>query len=127
VLEGLLSGDERAIFGDKAYPSKDLKIRCRQEGIYYGILEKAYRNTPLSGSQKARNGRHRRVRRYGEHPFAAIKGRYGLGAATVKTKLGNKARFVLAALCWNIERSISWVKSDSPLLPAAASMARFLG
>lgn len=119
--EELLCGDERAIFGDKAYPSKDLKIACRQEGIYYGILEKAYRNRPLSGSQKARNGRHRRVRRYGEHPFAAIKHRYGMATASAKTKLRNKARFILAALCWNIERSISWAKSDSPLLPAAAT------
>lgn len=77
-LEGLLSGDERAIFGDKAYPSKELKITCRTEGIYYGILDKAYRNRPLSCSQKARNERNRRVRRYGEHPFARIKDRYGM-------------------------------------------------
>ncbi|HYW35294.1 MAG TPA: IS5 family transposase [Balneolaceae bacterium] len=119
-LENLLSGDERAIFGDKAYPSKDLKVRCRQQGIYYGILDKAYRNTPLSGSQKARNERKRRVRRYGEHPFAALKNRYGMAVASAKTKLRNKARFILAALCWNIERSISWAKSDSPLLPTAA-------
>ncbi|MDR8394601.1 transposase, partial [Aliifodinibius sp. S!AR15-10] len=41
-LEALLSGDERAIFGDKAYPSKELKTRCRREGTYYGILDKAY-------------------------------------------------------------------------------------
>lgn len=119
-LEALLSGDERALFGDKAYPSKELKITCRTEGIYYGILEKAYRNTPLSGSQKARNDRNRRVRRYGEHPFAAIKQRYGMGMAKAKTKLRNKARFIMSAICWNIERSMSWAKSDSPLLPAAA-------
>src|SRR5699024_4980680 len=95
-LEYLLSGDERAIFGDKAYPSKALKIRCRAEGIYYGILDKAYRGTPLSRSQKARNRRNRRVRRYGEHPFSAIKERYGMRLAKAKTKLRNKARFVMA-------------------------------
>jgi len=117
-LEGLLSGDERAIFGDKAYPSKDLKIRCRQEGIYYGILEKAYRNTPLSGSQKARNGRHRRVRRYVEHPFSAIKQRYGMSVAAAKTKMRNKARFIMAAICWNIERGISWAKKEVNITPA---------
>ncbi|SHF11470.1 Transposase DDE domain-containing protein [Fodinibius roseus] len=36
-LEALLSGDERAVFGDKAYPSKDVKITCREQGVYYGI------------------------------------------------------------------------------------------
>src|SRR5699024_1007793 len=68
-LEALLSGDEQAIFGDKAYGSKSFKIQCRQEDIYYGILDKAYRNTPLSSAQKARNTRNRQLRRYVEHPF----------------------------------------------------------
>lgn len=117
-LEGLLSGDERAIFGDKAYPSRALKVRCRQEGIYYGILDKAHRNSPLSGAQKARNERNRRVRRYGEHPFAAIKQRYGGRVARAKTKLRNKARFVLKAICWNIERSIRFAKQESNIRPA---------
>lgn len=118
-LEGLLSGDERAIFGDKAYPSKELKLRCRQQGIYYGILDKAYRNTPLSGSQKARNERNRRVRRYGEHPFAGIKNRYGMRWATAKTKLRNKAQFIMSAICWNIERSIRFAKQELKLRPAS--------
>lgn len=120
-LEELLSGDERAIFGDKAYPSKELKITCRTEGIYYGILEKAYRNTPLSASQKARNERNRRVRRYGEHPFAAIKDRYGMRWARAKTKLRNKARFVMSAICWNIERSIRFARQEPKMTPASAT------
>jgi IS5 family transposase len=119
--EELLSGDERAIFGDKAYPSKELKIQCRQDGIYYGILEKAYRNTPLSASQKARNRRHRKVRRYVEHPFGAIKDRYGMRWAKANTKVRNKARFIMSAICWNIERSISWAKQDPKITPAAAT------
>jgi len=120
-LEHLLSGDERAIFGDKAYPSKDLKIRCRQDGIYYGVLDKAYRNSPLSRAQKDHNTRKRRVRRYVEHPFAAIKDRYGMRLAKAKTKLRNKARFVMAAICWNIERGISWAKSRPNLIPSGAA------
>ena len=117
-LEPLLSGDERAIFGDKAYPSKALKIQCRTEGTYYGILDKAYRNTPLSSAQKARNRRHRRVRRYVARPFAAIKDRYGMRVATAKNKLRNKAQFIMSAICWNIERSISWAKKDPDLTGA---------
>ena len=119
-LGALLSGDERAIFGDKAYPSKDLKIRCRAEGTYYGILDKAYRNRPLSGSQKGRNTRKRRVRRYVEHPFAAIKDRYGMRVARAKSKLRNKARFVMSAICWNIERGISWAKTNPNITPTTA-------
>lgn len=117
-LDNLLSGDERSVFGDKAYPSKELKQKCRNEGTYYGILDKAYRNTPLSRAQKNRNNRNRRVRRYVEHPFSALKGRYGMAKAKAKTKMRNKARFILGAICWNIERSISWAKMNSNLTPA---------
>lgn len=119
-LEALLSGDERAVFGDKAYPSKDFKITCREQGVYYGILDKAYRNNPLSAAQKARNTRNRQVRRYVEHPFAAIKDRYGMRWAKAKTKLRNKARFVMSAICWNLERSISWAKKKPKVHPAGA-------
>src|SRR5699024_8852819 len=86
-LEDLLSGDERAIFGDKAYPGKELKQECRKEGIYYGVLDKAYRNTPLSRAQQVRNKRNRRVRRYVEHPFSALKRRYGIAKAKAETML----------------------------------------
>lgn len=119
-LEALLSGDEQSVFGDKAYPSKDFKVTCRKQGVYCGILDKAYRNTPLSPAQKQRNERHRRVRRYVEHPFAAIKDRYGMRLAKAKTKLRNKARFVMGVICWNIERSISWAKKKPKITPAGA-------
>src|SRR5699024_8646445 len=52
-LEELLSGDERAVFGDKAYPSKDVKIAYREQGVYYDILDKAYRIKPMHHSIKA--------------------------------------------------------------------------
>lgn len=120
-LDDLLSGDERSIFGDKAYPSKEFKQKCRAEGTYYGILDKAYRNTPLSRAQKARNKRNRRVRRYVEHPFSALKERYGMARAKARTKLRNKARFVMSAICWNVEQSISWAKKNSNLIPTRAA------
>lgn len=104
-LEGLLASDEDATFGDKAYGSKNFNVQCRSTDTYYGVLDKAYRNRPLSNSQKSRNSRNRRVRRYVEHPFASLKNCYGMSAATAKTKLRNKARFILSAICWNIERS----------------------
>ncbi len=53
--ETLLSGDEQAIFGDSAYGNKTVKRHCRQEGIYYGILDKATRSKKLSNRQKNRN------------------------------------------------------------------------
>lgn len=118
VLEELVSEDERSLFGDKAYGRESLKQIAREHGWYYGILDKGKRNAPLSSSQKKRNTRHGRVRSQVEHPFAAIKDRYGMRWARAKTRLRNEARFVMAAICWNIERSITWSKKPRGITPA---------
>ena len=40
----LLSGDEKAVFGDSAYGNKAEKQKARKEGVYYGMLDKATRS-----------------------------------------------------------------------------------
>jgi IS5 family transposase len=114
----LISGDERSVFGDKAYSNDSLKCRSRREGWYYGILDKAKRAHPLSVSQKKRNSRHRRVRRQVEHAFAAIKDRYGMRLAPCKNKLRNGAQFMMKSICWNIERSMSFAQKELKIKPA---------
>src|SRR5690625_7291281 len=73
VLEDLVSEDERSLFGDKAYSRESLKQIARENGWYYGILDKAKRNAPLSHAQKKRNRKLNRVRAAVEHPFAWMK------------------------------------------------------
>jgi IS5 family transposase len=121
VLEDLVSEDERSLFGDKAYGRDSLKQMARDDGWYYGILDKGKRGDPLSSSQKKRNKRHQQVRSQVEHPFASIKDRYGLRWAKAKTKVRNKARFVMASICWNIERGITWSKKQQHITPARAT------
>ncbi|MDZ7757219.1 transposase [Rhodohalobacter sp.] len=96
----------------------------RWPGTTAGITEswiKANVNDPLSSAQKKRNRRHQQVRSQVEHPFASIKDRYGLRWARAKTKLRNKARFVMASICWNIERGITWSKKQQNITPARAT------
>jgi IS5 family transposase len=121
VLEELISEDERSLFGDKAYGRESLKQIARVHGWYYGILDKAKREAPLSGSQTKRNRRHQRVRAQVEHPFAAIKDRYGMRWAQAKTRLRNEARFIMGCICWNIERSITWSEKPRGIIPAGAT------
>lgn len=121
VLEKLVSEDERSLFGDKAYSRDALKQTARDRGWYYGILDKAKRGDPLSPTQKKRNKRHQRVRSQVEHPFAAIKDRYGMRLTKAKTKLRNQARFLMATICWNIERSITWARKRPDIIPAGAT------
>lgn len=121
VLEELISEDERSLFGDKAYGRESLKKIARENGWYYGILDKGKRNAPLSDSQRKRNRKLNSVRSAVEHPFASIKDRYGMRWARAKTNLRNEARFIMGCICWNIERSITWSKKPRRIIPAGVT------
>ena len=121
VLEELISEDERSLFGDKAYGRESLKQIAREHGWYYGILDKGKRDAPLSNSQRKRNRKLNSVRSSVEHPFASIKDRYGMRWAKAKNRVRNEARFIMAAICWNIERGITWSKKPRGVIPAGAT------
>lgn len=103
--EKLVSYDEQSFFGDKAYTDGHHKYSARHYGWYYGVLDKAKRGQPLSGSQKKRNRRHSRVRAAVEHPFAWMKTKANLVAMRAKTQLCNRLRFLFACMGWNLSRA----------------------
>lgn len=100
----LLSGDEKAIFGDCAYGNKKDKQQCRKEGIYYGVLDKATRSKKLSGTQKKRNKKKSKVRSAVEHPFAYMKERLNYRKAVAKTIDRNRFHFDMNCILYNIFR-----------------------
>jgi IS5 family transposase len=55
MTEQLCSGDEKALFGDKAYFDGRHKAMARQFGWYYGVLERPARGYPLSAGQRRSN------------------------------------------------------------------------
>ena len=69
----LLHGDERAVFGDKGYVNDFDKNKARDAEIYWGILDKAKRNRPLSSNQKRKNKKNASIRAKVEHPFLVVK------------------------------------------------------
>lgn len=72
-MEKVLDGKELMVFADSAYVNKEKKKAFRSQGKLYGIIERSFRNSPLSSSQKKRNKKLSSVRCRGEHPFAQIK------------------------------------------------------
>lgn len=72
-MDKVLDGKEQVVFADSAYVNKEKKKQFRKEGKLYAIVERAFRNSPLSVSQKKRNKKLSSVRCRGEHPFAQIK------------------------------------------------------
>lgn len=71
--EELLNGDETNIFAHKAYDNKEIKKFCRNNGIFYGISNKAKKNQKLSNKQRKRNKQFSSLRAKVEHPFRIIK------------------------------------------------------
>lgn len=73
MLDRLLTGKEKAVFGDKGYYSSKRKRKMRAAGLFYGISTKANRHHKLSSSQRKRNRKMSSVRAKVEHPFHVIK------------------------------------------------------
>jgi len=69
----LLTGEEKAVWGDKAYGKKEDKKEFRQKGIFYGIPPKGSRYVKVSNRQKHRAKKWPSVRAKVEFPFRIIK------------------------------------------------------
>ena len=103
--EKLLIGDEKSLFGDKAYSKDEIKRRSCKDGVYYGILDKARRGQKLSDKQKRRNKRLSSIRSQVEHPFAYMKRILNLDLAMAKTLPRNDLRFTMNCIIYNIMRA----------------------
>lgn len=76
VCEDLLHGEEKYVWWDKWYASKERKKSFRAKWIYYGILDKKTRSSKLSSSQKKRNKRMQSIKAKVELPFWILKKRW---------------------------------------------------
>ena len=71
-LAPLLSGTETAVYADSAYKSEKHDALLATQGSKNCILERAYRNTPLTKAQKQRNRRHSGIRSIVERVFGVL-------------------------------------------------------
>ena len=76
-LPNLVREEDRAVFGDKGYFSDSLKRKAREEGVYWGVLDKRKRGSDLSSTQKKRNRKHASIRAKVEHGFRIMKCQFG--------------------------------------------------
>jgi IS5 family transposase len=103
----LISGDERAIFGDKGYADDTLKRDCRKNGVYYGVLDKGRRGRPqLSTRQKKRNRRKSSIRAKVERPFAHFKRLMGFTRVRYVNLARNELHFKFLCMIENIRTGI---------------------
>ena len=103
----LICGDEQAVFADKAYANDNLKRSFREQGVFYGILDKANRNRPLTMKQKKANRRKSSIRNAVERPFAWFKRMLGYRLVRYVNLRRNVLQFTFLCIVYNLRRAVS--------------------
>lgn len=105
VADGLISGDEQAVYGDKAYENKARRARLKSEGIKDRTMRRANKWHPLSARRKLWNALVSKRRAPVEAVFSAMKRLYGLGRARCNSLARNAADLATFAAVYNLRRA----------------------
>ena len=98
----LLSGKESAVYADSAYKSQKHDEWLEDHHVDNKVVERAYRNTPLTPEQK--NQRHSGTRCTVERVFWVLKLHYGMGQTRYLGLARNSIRFGVMCLVYNLKR-----------------------
>ena len=104
VFEELLSGDERAVYADKAYDDTARRERLQKRGINDGILKKGRRNRPLTEWERTWNRYLSAIRSPVERVFGTLKRSYGFGRARYVGLSRNRNHAYLLAMAFNMRK-----------------------
>jgi IS5 family transposase len=105
--DGLICGDEKAVYGDQAYYTHARHARLAEAGIKDRLMRRPNKHHPeLPARQKRRNRMIGRVRAAVERPFAVFKEHYGLRRMRFYTLVRNRVHVVLACCCYNLRRAV---------------------
>ena len=111
-LDNLICGDEKSVFGDKAYADDNRKRIMSKQGIYYGIMDKGRRGRPkLSTKQKKTNNCKKKVRNAVERPFAHFKKYMGFRYVRYVNLERNELHFTFLCMIYNMWRGIALTAS----------------
>ena len=104
VFDELLSGDEKAVYADKAYYDSKRAKELEAMGIENGIMKRASRGNPLTDEERERNKLIAKIRASVERSFAIIKSKWGHSRARYVGIVKNKIHFTLIAIAYNLRR-----------------------
>lgn len=96
MLDELINDQDKVVFADSAYRSEAQEERLAQAGIESKIMEKGFRNKPLTNAQIARNKQRSKTRVRVEHIFGfmtnSMNGIFtrSIGIIRVKAAIGMK-------------------------------------
>ena len=107
VADGLISWDEAAVYGDKAYPLKARRAALKAAGIKDRIAKRRHKTEgPLSPRQTLRNDLIARHRAPVEGVFSQLKRFHGFARTRCLTLARNAADLFAALTVMNLKRAV---------------------
>jgi IS5 family transposase len=73
VMDKLVHGEEQAVYGDKAYSSKEKKKEYEARGVKWCVNLRGHRWQPLTEKEIECNHERSKIRAKGEHAFLVVK------------------------------------------------------
>lgn len=101
----LMSGDEKAVYGDQAYHTIARHDRLQAAGIKDRMMHRPNKHHALTPRQKKRNQMIGRVRAAVERPFSVLKDRYHMRRLRFYNLAANQTHCFLAAVAYNLRRA----------------------
>jgi IS5 family transposase len=106
VADRLVCGDERAVYGDKAYEHKGRRARLKAAGIKDRIMHRSHKNQAgLPHWQRRRNRLIAPIRAAVERVFGTLKRSYGYRSVRYYTLAANTTQLLLLATAYNLRRA----------------------
>src|SRR5689334_12199230 len=100
----LICGDEKIVYADKAYDSKERRRMLTLRDIKNGIMRRGHPRRPLSQAQIRRNKRLAKHRAPIEPLMSLFKNVYGFSRARYRGLVRNACAITLAAVAMNLKR-----------------------
>jgi len=104
--DGLVLGDEKAVYADKAYDKRSRRQELEERGIFAGIMHRPNQYHPLKPAQIAFNKRMSKLRAPVEHVFGILKNHYRLRRTRYVGLTRTAVQITLACMAMNIKRSL---------------------
>jgi transposase, IS5 family len=106
VADQLICGDERAVYADKAYESKERRARLKRLGIKDRIMHRSHKNQAALPFWQTRRNRLIAPRRAAvERVFGTLKRLHGLARARCTTLVRNLGDMLAFAIVHNLRRA----------------------
>jgi len=94
------------VYADKGYTSAGNREVLKQNKCKDGIMNRAYRNTPLTGWERKRNKLISKKRYIVERVFGTLKQQYTMARASYLGTIKVQGELLLSSLAYNIKRAL---------------------